>query len=137
MVLLRPDFLRGISLRCWKNSISVRHLDHPKHLRAAAESSEDFRASGRARSPGETADQERGDQWLGTRNPGLASFPNVHAKLSGLEVTEAGWEAWTPEDIWPYLDVGLRMPRSGPIDDRVGLAGVPLRGVLQAGDERR
>jgi len=36
----------------------------------------------------------------------LAEYPNVSAKLSGL-VTEADWDAWTPGDIRPYLDVAF------------------------------
>jgi L-fuconolactonase len=34
----------------------------------------------------------------------LASFPNIHCKLSGM-VTEADWKTWQPEDFHPYLDV--------------------------------
>lgn len=34
----------------------------------------------------------------------LATFPNVTCKLSGL-VTEARWDRWQPDDIYPYLDV--------------------------------
>lgn len=34
----------------------------------------------------------------------LAAFSNVTCKLSGL-VTEARWDGWRPEDIYPYLDV--------------------------------
>ena len=33
----------------------------------------------------------------------LASFPNVHCKISGL-VTEANLEAWTPADLQPYIE---------------------------------
>jgi L-fuconolactonase len=33
----------------------------------------------------------------------LASFPNVHCKISGL-VTEADLEAWTPADLQPYIE---------------------------------
>lgn len=33
----------------------------------------------------------------------VAAFPNVWCKISGL-VTEADHEAWTPDDIAPYLD---------------------------------
>ena len=33
----------------------------------------------------------------------LASFPNVHCKISGL-VTEADFEAWTPADLQPYIE---------------------------------
>jgi L-fuconolactonase len=34
----------------------------------------------------------------------LASFPNVYCKISGM-VTEADWQNWKKEDIFPYLDV--------------------------------
>ncbi len=34
----------------------------------------------------------------------LAKFPNVYCKLSGM-VTEADWQKWKPEDIYPYLDI--------------------------------
>jgi L-fuconolactonase len=37
----------------------------------------------------------------------LAELPNVCCKLSGL-VTEARWDAWTPDDFRPYLDVVLQ-----------------------------
>jgi L-fuconolactonase len=33
----------------------------------------------------------------------LASFPNVHCKLSGM-VTEADPNAWTPADLRPYAE---------------------------------
>ncbi len=33
----------------------------------------------------------------------LATFPNVHCKISGL-VTEADVEAWTPADLQPYIE---------------------------------
>lgn len=36
----------------------------------------------------------------------LASFSNVHCKISGM-VTEAEWGYWKPEDFNPYLDVVL------------------------------
>ncbi len=34
----------------------------------------------------------------------LASHDNVWCKVSGM-VTEAAWDAWTPDDFRPYLDV--------------------------------
>jgi L-fuconolactonase len=34
----------------------------------------------------------------------LARYPNVQCKLSGM-VTEADWDAWTPADFAPYMDV--------------------------------
>jgi len=36
----------------------------------------------------------------------LARFPNVYCKLSGL-VTEADWQSWKPEHIFPYLEVAM------------------------------
>jgi L-fuconolactonase len=37
---------------------------------------------------------------------GLAEFPNVFCKISGL-VTEGNWNLWRPQDFEPYLDVVL------------------------------
>jgi L-fuconolactonase len=36
----------------------------------------------------------------------LARRPNVYCKLSGV-VTEADWNAWTPEQLRPYFDTAL------------------------------
>lgn len=36
----------------------------------------------------------------------LAEYPNVYCKASGL-VTEADWQAWTVDDLRPYLDVAF------------------------------
>ena len=36
----------------------------------------------------------------------LAKRENVYCKLSGM-VTEADWSAWSPQDLWPYLEVVL------------------------------
>jgi L-fuconolactonase len=36
----------------------------------------------------------------------LAELPNVCCKLSGL-VTEARWDAWTPDQIRPYVEIAL------------------------------
>jgi L-fuconolactonase len=37
---------------------------------------------------------------------GLAGLPNTWCKLSGL-VTEAAWDAWTVDDLRPYVDSAL------------------------------
>ena len=34
----------------------------------------------------------------------LATYPNVYCKVSGM-VTEARWQQWQPDDIFPYLDI--------------------------------
>ena len=104
--LLRPDFLRGISL-LEEFDVAYDILIYPKHLPAAAEfvrrfPRQRFVLDHLAKPP---IKSRAIDGWArGIRE--LASFPNVYAKLSGL-VTEADWEAWTPEDIWPYLDVAF------------------------------
>jgi L-fuconolactonase len=104
--LLRPDFLRGISV-LEEFDLAYDILIYPKHLPAAAEfvrrfPRQRFVLDHLAKPPIKSGAI---DGWArGIRE--LASFPNVYAKLSGL-VTEAGWEAWTPEDIWPYLDVAF------------------------------
>ena len=36
----------------------------------------------------------------------IAKYPNVHCKLSGM-ITEAYYDAWTPEQINPYMDIVL------------------------------
>jgi L-fuconolactonase len=36
----------------------------------------------------------------------LAEFPHVWCKLSGL-VTEADWQAWTPDHLRPYIQTAL------------------------------
>lgn len=36
----------------------------------------------------------------------LAKYPNVYCKLSGM-VTEADWNNWKPNEIYPYIDVIL------------------------------
>jgi L-fuconolactonase len=104
--LLRPDFLRGISV-LEEFDLAYDILIYPKHLEAAAEfvrrfPRQRFVLDHLAKPPIKSGAI---DGWArGIRE--LASFPNVYAKLSGL-VTEAGWEAWTPEEIWPYLDVAF------------------------------
>lgn len=36
----------------------------------------------------------------------MAKRENVYCKLSGM-VTEADWQSWTKEDIWPYIEIAL------------------------------
>ena len=42
------------------------------------------------------------EPWAGTLRD-LAALPNTFCKVSGL-VNEADWEAWSPDDLKPYLD---------------------------------
>ena len=38
----------------------------------------------------------------------LASYPNVHCKLSGL-VTEANWTSWKSDDLRPFVEYALEL----------------------------
>jgi L-fuconolactonase len=104
--LLRPEFLRGISV-LEEFDLAYDILIYTRHLPVAAEFVERFPQQRfvldhLAKPPiksggiGSWAD--------GIRR--LAAFPNVFAKLSGL-VTEADWQTWRSEQIEPYLDVAF------------------------------
>ncbi|HYM74753.1 MAG TPA: amidohydrolase family protein [Candidatus Dormibacteraeota bacterium] len=104
--LLRPDFLRGISL-LQEFDLAYDILIYPRHLAVATEFVERFPGlrfvlDHLAKPPIKTGEIE---PWAsGIRR--LAGFPNVFCKLSGL-VTEADWHHWTPEHIVPYMDVAF------------------------------
>ncbi|HZN00652.1 MAG TPA: amidohydrolase family protein [Pyrinomonadaceae bacterium] len=46
-------------------------------------------------------------EWSQALKP-LASYPNVHCKLSGL-VTEANWTSWQTDDLRPYVEYALAL----------------------------
>ena len=104
--LLQPDFLRGIAL-LEEFDLAYDILIYARHLPVAAEfvarfPRQRFVLDHMAKPPikgGALDAWARGIQ-------GLAAFPNVYCKVSGL-VTEADWQAWKPEDIRPYLDVAF------------------------------
>ena len=104
--LLRPDFLRGIS-QLEEFDVAYDILIYTRHLPVAAEFVEKFPRhrfvlDHMAKPPIKTGEI---DVWeRGIR--GLAAFPNVFCKLSGL-VTEADWQHWTPQQIRLYLDVAF------------------------------
>jgi L-fuconolactonase len=104
--LLDADFLHGISI-LQEFDLAYDLLIYTKHLPLAAEfvkrfPRQRFVLDHLAKPPIRSGAI---DLWArGMR--GLASFPNVHAKVSGL-VTEADWQGWKPEDLRPYLDVAF------------------------------
>jgi len=104
--LLRPDFLRGISL-LEEFNLAYDILIYARHLPVAAEFVERFPRQRfvldhLAKPQIKTGEIET---WArGIRR--LAAFPHVFCKLSGL-VTECDWQHWTPEQIVPYLDVAF------------------------------
>ena len=104
--LLDADFLRGISV-LQEFDLAYDLLIYTKHLPLAAEfvkrfPRQRFVLDHLAKPPIRSGTI---DLWArGMRE--LASFPNLHAKVSGL-VTEADWRGWKPEDLRPYLDVAF------------------------------
>jgi L-fuconolactonase len=104
--LLQAEFLRGVAL-LEEFGLTYDILIYPKHLAVASEfvqrfPKQRFVLDHLAKPPLKSGSL---NPWArGIRK--LASFKNVYCKLSGL-VTEADWQAWTPEDIKPYWDVAL------------------------------
>ena len=104
--LLRPDFLRGISI-LEEFDLAYDLLIYTQHLPVAIEFVQKFPrqrfvVDHLAKPPIKGA---KLDSWAqGFRD--LAKFPNVHCKVSGL-VTEADWQGWTPDQIRPCLDAAF------------------------------
>lgn len=104
--LLRPAFCRGVSALA-EFDLAYDILIYPRHLAAAAEfvarfPAQRFVLDHMAKPAIRSGDV---DGWAaGIRR--LAEHPNLYCKVSGL-VTEADWEAWTPVQIRPYLDVAF------------------------------
>lgn len=104
--LLRPDFLRGISL-LEEFDLAYDILIYPRHLPVAAEfvarfPRQRFVLDHLAKPQIKTREIDRWARDLSR----LAALPNVFGKLSGL-VTESDWQNWKREDIVPYLDVAF------------------------------
>ncbi len=104
--LLRPEFLRGISV-LEEFDLAYDILIYTKHLPVAAEfvrqfPRQRFVLDHLAKPPIKSGSL---DPWShGIRK--LAEFPNVSCKLSGM-VTEADWRHWKAEDMTPYLDIAF------------------------------
>jgi L-fuconolactonase len=104
--LLRPDFMRGISV-LEEFDLAYDILIYSRHLPVAAEFVERFPRQRfvldhLAKPPIKSGNF---DSWAHGISP-LAAFPNVFCKLSGL-VTEADWQHWKAEQIVPFLDVAF------------------------------
>lgn len=104
--LLRPEFLRGISI-LEEFDLAYDILIYAKHLAIAAElvkrfPRQRFVLDHLAKPPVKSGAIE---PWA-RRLRELAVFPNVYAKLSGL-VTEADWQSWKPEDMSAYLEIAF------------------------------
>jgi L-fuconolactonase len=102
--LVRPAFLRGIAALARFN-LAYDILIYPRHLKAAATLVSRFPSQRFVLDHLAKPDIRRQaiDDWCEDLR-GLARFPNVCCKLSGM-VTEADWHGWTPDHLRPYIDV--------------------------------
>ncbi|GGK72521.1 amidohydrolase [Rufibacter glacialis] len=102
-IMLRPEFLRGIA-QLEKYGFTYDVLIYPDQLvntekLMAAFPNQPFVIDHLAKpriKNGELAEWKKGMQ-------ALARHENVSCKVSGM-VTEADWQNWKKEDIYPYLD---------------------------------
>jgi L-fuconolactonase len=102
--LLRPNFLRGITL-LQKFNFTYDILIYPKHLPVATEFVAKFPEQPFVLD--HIAKPFIKDHLLlpwAQHIQELAQNPHVYCKLSGM-VTEADWQNWQPTDFKPYLDV--------------------------------
>lgn len=102
--LMQPDFHCGIAA-LEEFDLAYDILIYAKHLPVAAEFVERFPRQRfvldhMAKPPIKSGSIEEWSRGI----CGLAAFPNVFCKVSGL-VTEADWANWKVEEIAPYLDV--------------------------------
>lgn len=104
--LLDPAFGRGIAA-LGRAGLPYDILIYPRHLPVAAEFVSRFPSQTFVLDHLAKPEIRSGsiDDWARDLRR-LAAAPNLWCKLSGL-VTEADWQAWTPHQIHPYLDVAF------------------------------
>lgn len=102
--MLQDEFLRGIS-KLGKCGLVYEILIYAPQLPAATEMVSHFPRQRFVLDHIGKPDLRAGEMepWA-TDIRALAEHENVCCKLSGM-VTEADWDAWTPESLRPYLDV--------------------------------
>ncbi|MGI5817570.1 MAG: amidohydrolase family protein [Armatimonadota bacterium] len=103
-LMLQSEFLRGVG-KLGRCDLTYDILVYARQLPAAAEMVGHFPRQRFVLDHIGKPDIRAGeiDAWAsGIR--ALAEHENVWCKLSGM-VTEAQWDAWTPESLRPYLDV--------------------------------
>jgi L-fuconolactonase len=104
--MVRPAFCRGISMLADLN-LTYDILGYARHLPVASELVSRFPRQRFVLDHAAKPDMRSGalrDWERGLRE--LAALPNVVCKISGL-VTEADWTSWTPDQIYPILDVAF------------------------------
>ena len=104
--MLRPEFLRGVAT-LEEFGLTYDILIYARHLPVAAEFVQQFPRQSFVLDHLAKPLIKHGEiePWRSDLRR-LAEFPNVWCKLSGL-VTEADWQAWTPEQIAPHLEAAF------------------------------
>lgn len=102
--MLQKNFRRGISFLN-KYNLAFDLLIYPRHIPVAVTLVEEFPDQrfvvdhiAKPLIKDQIFSPWKKDIWT------LAQFPNVYCKISGM-VTEADWNRWKPEDIYPYIDI--------------------------------
>ncbi|HET8783907.1 MAG TPA: amidohydrolase family protein [Pyrinomonadaceae bacterium] len=106
--LVQPAVITGLQ-RLSEYGLSYDLLVHTRHLRhvkTVAEKCPDLRLviDHLAKPP---IVNHGFEEWSREFEP-LASYPNMHCKLSGL-VTEANWNSWTTDDLRPYVEYAMEL----------------------------
>lgn len=104
--LVQPAVLSGLRrLSTYGLSYDLLvHTRHLKHVPQVAETCPDlaFVIDHLAKPP---IAKNQINEWSRAFKP-LASYPNIHCKLSGL-VTEANWTSWQTDDLRPFVEVAV------------------------------
>ena len=104
--LIQPAVLSGLR-RLSTHGLSydlLVHTRHLKHVSLVAESCPELALVIDHLAKPSIAKNEI-DEWSEGFKP-LASYPNIHCKLSGL-VTEANWNSWQTDDLRPFVEIAL------------------------------
>ena len=106
--MLREEFIRGIH-KLSPKGYTYDLLTFPKHLQAALELVKKCPNQRFVIDHLSKPDIKSGEwkEWKKLISP-LAERELVFCKLSGM-VTEADWEKWKPEDLFPYLEISLEL----------------------------
>lgn len=104
--LVQPAVLSGLKrLSTYGLSYDLLvHTRHLKHIPRVAESCPELALVIDHLAKPPIAKNEI-DEWSEAFKP-LASYPNIHCKLSGL-VTEANWTSWQTDDLRPFVEFAL------------------------------
>lgn len=106
--MLREEFIRGIQ-KIGKRGYSYDILTFPQHLKVTVElvdkcPNQRFVIDHLSKPLIKDGEWK---EWKKLLAP-LAERELIHCKISGM-VTEADWKKWTPESLFPYMEIALEL----------------------------